>query len=162
LPIAAVSSLVQLAANSKVSIAFFRNSRYHCRPPCIEPFDFGATTGDFHLPYEHRIFSAMNIAKMMQQAQQMQEKMQTMQSDLAEKEVEATVGSGKLTVRANAAGEVLGIQIDPSLVDPDEVEILEDLVVTGVRQAIEQGKALAAEEMKAVTGGMDLPPGLGF
>ena len=104
----------------------------------------------------------MNIAKMMQQAQQMQEKMQTMQSELAQKEVEATVASGKLTVRANAAGEVLGIRIDPSLVNPDDVEILEELVVTGVRQAIEQGKALAAEEMKAVTGGMDLPPGLGF
>ena len=104
----------------------------------------------------------MNIAKMMKQAQQMQEKMQTMQSDLAQKEVEATVGSGTLTVRANAAGEVLGIRIDPSLVNPEEVEILEDLVVTGVRQAIEEGKALATEEMKAVTGGMDLPPGLGF
>lgn len=104
----------------------------------------------------------MNIAKMMKQAQQMQQKMQTMQSDLADKEVEASVGGGKITVRANAAGEVLGIRIDPSLVDPAEVELLEDLVVTGVRQAIEQGKALAAEEMKAVTGDMDLPPGLGF
>ena len=88
--------------------------------------------------------------------------MQTMQSDLAEKEVEASVGGGKITVRANGAGEVLGIKIDPAIVDSEDVEILEDLVLTGVRQAIEEGKALAAEEMKAVTGGMDLPPGLGF
>jgi DNA-binding YbaB/EbfC family protein len=104
----------------------------------------------------------MNIAKMMQQAQQMQEKMQTMQSDLAQKEVEASVGGGKVTVRANGAGEVLGLSIDPAIVDPDDVELLEDLVLSGVRQAIEQGKTLAAEEMKAVTGGMDLPPGLGI
>jgi DNA-binding YbaB/EbfC family protein len=104
----------------------------------------------------------MNIAKMMKQAQQMQQKMQTMQSELAQKEVEASVGSGKITVRANGAGEVLGISIDPSLLDPEYVEILEDLIVSGVSQAIEEGKALAAEEMKAVTGGMDLPPGLGF
>lgn len=104
----------------------------------------------------------MNIAKMMQQAQQMQEKMQTMQSELAEKEVEASVGGGKVTVRANGAGEVLNIKIDPSIVDASDVELLEDLVLSGVRKAIEQGKNLAAEEMKAVAGGLGLPPGLGF
>ena len=106
----------------------------------------------------------MNIAKMMKQAQQMQQKMQTMQSDLAQKHVEASVGdeNGKITVRANGAGEVLGIKIDPAIVANEEIEIVEDLILSGVRKAIEEGKALAAEEMKAVTGGMDLPPGLGF
>lgn len=104
----------------------------------------------------------MNIAKMMKQAQQMQAKMQTMQAELAEKEVEASVGGDKVVVRANGGGEVLSIKIDPSIVDAEDVEILEDLVLSGVRQAIEKGKELAAEEMKEVTGGMGLPPGLGF
>ena len=104
----------------------------------------------------------MNIAKMMKQAQQMQQKMQTLQAELADKEVEASVGGGKVTVKANGGGEVLSIKIDASIVDPEDVEFLEDLVLSGVRQAIEQGKALAAEEMKAVTGGLDLPPGMGL
>jgi len=104
----------------------------------------------------------MNIAKMMKQAQQMQSKMQTLQAELAEKEVEASVGGGKVIVKANGGGEVLSIKIDPVIVDPEDVEILEDLVLSGVRKAIEEGKALAAEEMKSVTGGLDLPPGMGF
>jgi len=104
----------------------------------------------------------MNIAKMMKQAQQMQSKMQTLQAELAEKEVEASVGGGKVTVKANGGGEVLSIKIDASIVDPEDVEILEDLVLSGVRKAIDEGKALAAEEMKSVTGGLDLPPGMGF
>lgn len=104
----------------------------------------------------------MNIAKMMKQAQQMQSKMQTLQAELAEKEVEASVGGGKVIVKANGSGEVLSIKIDASIVDPADVEILEDLVLSGVRKAIDEGKALAAAEMKNVTGGLDLPPGMGF
>lgn len=104
----------------------------------------------------------MNIAKMMKQAQQMQSKMQTLQAELAEKEVEASVGGGKVVVKANGGGEVLSIKIDASIVDPEDVEFLEDLVLSGVRKAIDEGKALAAEEMKNVTGGLDLPPGMGF
>lgn len=104
----------------------------------------------------------MNIAKMMKQAQQMQQKMQTMQGELAEKTVEASVGGGKVQVTANGAGDVLEIKIDPAVVDPEDVEMLEDLVLSGVKQAIEQGKAYAAEEMAKVTGGMGLPPGMGF
>jgi len=104
----------------------------------------------------------MNIAKMMKQAQQMQAKMQSLQAELAEQTVEETVGGGKVTVKANGAGEVLGIKIDPSIVDAEDVEILEDLVLSGVRKAIDSGKALAAEEMSKVTDGMGLPPGMGF
>lgn len=98
----------------------------------------------------------------MKQAQKMQEDMQNVQAGLAQKEVEATAGGGKVTVRATAAGEVLSIRIDPSVVDPQDVDLLEDLVLTGVRQALEKGKLAAAEEMKKVTAGMGLPPGLGF
>lgn len=104
----------------------------------------------------------MNIAKMMKQAQQMQAKMQSLQAELAGKTVETSVGGGKVTVQANGAGDVLSIRIDPAVVDPEDVEMLEDLVLSGVKQAIEKGKAMAAEEMQKVTGAMGLPPGLGF
>ncbi len=104
----------------------------------------------------------MNIAKMMKQAQQMQQKMQSLQAELAEKTVETSVGGGKVTVKANGAGDVLEIKIDPAVVDPEDVEMLEDLVLSGVKQAIEQGKGMASEEMQKITGGMGLPPGLGF
>jgi len=104
----------------------------------------------------------MNIAKMMKQAQKMQQQVQSMQADLAEKTVEASAGGGKVTVVANGAGEVVSIKIDPAVVDADDVEMLEDLVLSGVKQAIEQGKAFQAEEMEKITGGMGLPPGMGF
>lgn len=104
----------------------------------------------------------MNIAKMMKQAQQMQQKMQSLQSELAEQTIDVSVGGGKINVKANGAGDVLEIRIDPAVVDPEDVEMLEDLVLSGVKQAIEQGKAMAAAEMQKVTGGLGLPPGMGF
>lgn len=102
----------------------------------------------------------MDIAKMMQQVQQMQSQMQSTQAELAAEEVEASVGGGKVTVRANCAGDVLSIKIAPEVVDPSDVEMLEDLILSGVRQAIEKGKVKAAAELGKVTGGMGLPPGL--
>jgi DNA-binding YbaB/EbfC family protein len=104
---------------------------------------------------------AMNIAKMMKQAQQMQSNMQTVQAELAARTVDASV-AGKVHVTANGAGDVLSIRIDPSVVNAEDVEMLEDLVLTGVRQAIAKGRDMAAEEMKKVTAGMGLPPGMGF
>jgi DNA-binding YbaB/EbfC family protein len=99
----------------------------------------------------------MNIQKMLQQAQQMQSKLASTQAELANKTVESSVGGGKITVTANGAGDVLSIKIDPSVVDPQDVEILEDLVLAGVKQAIEDGRKLAADEMKKITGGMNIP-----
>ena len=104
----------------------------------------------------------MNIAKMMKQAQQMQKKMGQMQEELAEKDFEASVGGGKVTVIANGAGEVSSIKIDPSVVDPDDVEMLEDLVLSGVKQAIGQAKEDSSAEMGKLTAGLGLPPGMGF
>ena len=103
----------------------------------------------------------MNIAKMMKQAQQMQKKMQDAQEALAEKQIESRVGGGKVTVTATGAGDIVGIKIDPAAVDPDDVEFLEDLVLQGVKQAQEDAKVLAQEEMAKVGGGLDLG-GLGM
>jgi len=103
----------------------------------------------------------MNIQKMLQQAQRMQSQVAEMQAELAQKTVEATVGGGKIRVSANGAGEVLSIKIDPSVVDPQDVEILEDLILAGIKEAVDQAKSLAAAEMKKITGGMNIP-GLSF
>ena len=99
---------------------------------------------------------------MMQQAQKMQQDMASVQEDLANKRVEASVGGGKVVVTANAAGDVESIKISPEVLDPNDVEMLEDLVLSGVRQALEQGKKVQAEEMSKVTAGLGLPPGMGF
>lgn len=104
----------------------------------------------------------MNIAKMLKQAQQMQAKMQTAQEELARQTVEANIANGKVIVTANAAGEVLSLKLDPVLVAANDPEMLEDLILTGVQQALAKGKAAAAEEMQKITGGLGLPPGLGF
>jgi DNA-binding YbaB/EbfC family protein len=104
----------------------------------------------------------MNIKKMMQQAQKMQEQMLKAQDDVSKKLVTATAGGGKVTVVANGAGDVVSIKISPEVVDPQDVEMLEDLVLTGVRKAIEEGKQLAQSEMSRLTAGLGLPPGMGF
>ena len=105
----------------------------------------------------------MNIQKMMKQAQQMQAKMQQAQEELAEKTVEVTAGGGKITVTANGAGDILAIKISKDVVDPNDVEMLEDLILSGVQKAIEDGRALMQAEMGKITGGMGgMPPGLGF
>jgi nucleoid-associated protein EbfC len=103
----------------------------------------------------------MNINKLMKQAQKMQEQMAKTQAELEEKTVEVQAGGGKVTVVANGAGDVVSIKIAKEIVDPEDIEILEDLVLSGVQQAIEQGKALAQSEMGKLTGGMGLP-GLGL
>ncbi|HEV7866309.1 MAG TPA: YbaB/EbfC family nucleoid-associated protein [Chthoniobacteraceae bacterium] len=103
----------------------------------------------------------MNLKKMMQQAAKMQEQMQAAQADLADRTVTATAGGGKVTVVANGAGDVLSIKIDKSVVDPEDVEILEDLILSGVQKAITEGKELASSEMGKLTAGLGLPPGLG-
>ena len=96
----------------------------------------------------------MNIAKMMKQAQKMQADMAAAQEKLAAEEVEASVGGGKVVVRANCAGEVLSVKIDPQVVDPEDVEMLEDLVLAGVQQAIKEGKAKSEAAMGEVAGGL--------
>ena len=99
----------------------------------------------------------MNIQKLMKQAQQMQAGVAAKQEELAEQTVEASVGGGKVVVVANCAGDVQSIKIDPSVVDSEDVEFLEDLVLKGVQEAITKGKETAAAEMKKLTGGLGIP-----
>jgi DNA-binding YbaB/EbfC family protein len=104
----------------------------------------------------------MNLNKLMKQAQKMQEQMAQTQAELAEKTVEVEAGGGKVKVVANGAGEILSIKIDKEVVDPNDVEFLEEVVLSGVQGAIEQGKALAQSEMYKISSGLGLPPGLGL
>jgi DNA-binding YbaB/EbfC family protein len=105
----------------------------------------------------------MNIAKMMKQAQQMQADMAAAQEKLTAEEVEASVGGGKVVVRASCNGDILSVKIDPAVVDADDVEVLEDLVLAGVQQAIKEGRSKSEAALGKVTGGLgDLGiPGMG-
>ena len=87
----------------------------------------------------------------------MQEQMTKTQAELEKKTVEVSAGGGKVKVTANGAGDVIQIKIDKEIVDPEDVEFLEETVLTAVKQAIEQGKALAQSEMTKITGGLGIP-----
>jgi DNA-binding YbaB/EbfC family protein len=103
----------------------------------------------------------MNINKLMKQAQKMQEQMAKTQAELEDKTVEVQAGGGKVTAVANGNGDVVSIKIDKAVVDPNDVEFLEEVVLSAVQGAIEQGKALAQSEMSKLTGGLGVP-GLGM
>jgi len=79
---------------------------------------------------------------------------------LAEKTVEVSVGGEKVTVVANGLGDIVSIKIAKEVVDPEDTELLEDLILSGVKQAIEKGKSLAQSEMGRLTAGLGLPPGM--
>jgi len=96
----------------------------------------------------------MGMGDIMKQAQKMQEKMQKIQDELADLQVEASSGGGMVTVVANGKQEVLEVRIDKQVVDPEDVEMLEDLVVAAVNQAMEKAQELANEEMGKAAGGM--------
>jgi len=98
----------------------------------------------------------MNINKLMKQAQKMQEQMAKTQAELENKTVEVSAAGGKVKVTANGAGDVLAIKIDKEVVDPNDVEFLEEMVLSAVQQAVEQRKALAQSEMSRITGGLGL------
>ena len=101
------------------------------------------------------------MGDIMKQAQKMQEKMQKIQDELADLQVEASSGGGMVTVVANGKQEILEVRIDKQVVDPEDVEMLEDLVVAAVNQAMEKAQELANDEMGQAAGGMlgNLPGG---
>jgi nucleoid-associated protein EbfC len=97
---------------------------------------------------------------MMKQAAALQEKMQSLQAEIAALEVSGSAGAGLVTVIVDGKGGVKSVKIDPSLMKAEEVEILEDLIVAAASDARGKAEALAAEKMKALTAGLPLPPGL--
>ena len=101
-----------------------------------------------------------NLGEMMKQAQQMQAKMAEMQNKLEAVEITGASGGGLVTVILSGKGQVRGIKIDPSLVDPGEVEVLEDLIAAGMNDAKAKLEVRLAAEMAKITGGLNLPPGL--
>jgi DNA-binding YbaB/EbfC family protein len=102
----------------------------------------------------------MDMARLLKQAQQMQARMNEMKEELADRKVTATSGGGMVTVEANGRGEILSIKIDPQVVDPDDLEMLEDLIVAAVNEAKRRVEDLVKEEMAKLTGGLPIPPGL--
>ncbi len=101
-----------------------------------------------------------NIGRLMKQAQEMQSKMAEMQAKLEAVEISGAAGGGMVTATLNGKGELRRLKIDPSLADPDDVEVLEDLVIAAVNDAKTKVEAHVAEEMKKLTGGLQLPPGM--
>lgn len=102
----------------------------------------------------------MNLGAMMKQAQQMQAKMEEAQRKLDDIAVEGAAGGGMVKVVSSAKGDVKSVTIDPSIVDPADVEMIEDLVLAALNDAKSKAEAAMAEEMKSVTGGLQLPPGM--
>lgn len=101
-----------------------------------------------------------NLSQLMKQAQQMQAKMQEMQQKLDGMTVEGAAGGGLIKVTMTCKGEVITLKIDPSLVNKDEVEILEDLVTAAMNDAKFKSQKLMEEEMAKLTGGLSLPGGM--
>lgn len=107
-----------------------------------------------------------NIAEIMKQAQKqaqkMQKQMDDLQNDLKERIVEASSGGGMVIVHANGKQEILSIKIDPEVVDPKDVQMLEDLILSAVSQALKKSQELYQTEMGKLTGGMNIPglPGM--
>jgi DNA-binding YbaB/EbfC family protein len=86
-----------------------------------------------------------------------QERVQQLQKELADKRVEATAGGGMVRIVANGSQEILEIHIDPEVVDPEEVEMLEDLIMAAANEARQRSKELMAEEISKITGGLQIP-----
>lgn len=103
----------------------------------------------------------MNLNKIMKQAQKMQEQMAKTQAELEGKTVEVQAAGGRVTVVANGSGDVISIKIAKEIVDPEDVDFLQEAVLNGVKEAIAQGKELAQSEMTKITGGLGIP-GLGL
>ena len=98
-----------------------------------------------------------DMNKLMQQAQQMQEQMAQAQEQLAHETVEATAGGGLVTVKATGTGEIVEIKIDPKAIDPDDPEMLEDVVLAAVNEALRSAQALAQSKLGGSLGSLGIP-----
>ena len=97
------------------------------------------------------------MGKMMKQAQQLQSKMMKLQEELAEKTVESSSGGGMVKVTANGRQQILSIQIEKEVVDPEDVEMLQDLILAAVNEALTKSQEMVAAEMSKLTGGLNIP-----
>jgi DNA-binding YbaB/EbfC family protein len=104
----------------------------------------------------------MNIQKMMKEAQKMQERLAKAQNDLAAQTLQVSSGGGKVNVTVNGGGDITAIKIAPEVVDPQDVEMLEDLVLSGIREAQDAARKLQSDTMGQVAGGLGGLPGLGI
>jgi DNA-binding YbaB/EbfC family protein len=100
------------------------------------------------------------LGDMMREAQKLQAKMAEMQEEAKKKTVEATAGGGMVTVIASGAGEIISIKIEKDVVNPDDVEMLQDLIMAAVNEALRRAQEMVGDEMSKLTGGLQLP-GLG-
>lgn len=103
-----------------------------------------------------------NMGQLMKQAQQLQTKMAKLQDELAERTVEASSGGGMVTVRVNGRQEVVSIRMEREVIDPEDAEMLQDLVLAAVNDGLSRAKAMVNDEMGKLTKGLNLPniPGL--
>lgn len=99
----------------------------------------------------------MNMNNLMKQAQKMQQEMEKAQVDLENKEFTATAGGGAVKVKVNGKRQILDIIIEPDVVDPDDVEMLQDLILTACNQALQMVEETTANQMKKLTGGLNMP-----
>lgn len=98
-----------------------------------------------------------NIQNLLKQAQKIQSQVTQMQAELGERRIEASAGGGMVTATVNGRQELIALRIDSQVVDPNDVEMLEDLIVAAVSEALSRASEMAAEEMKKLTGGLALP-----
>ena len=101
-----------------------------------------------------------NMNNMMKQAQKMQKEMMKLQEEIEQRTVEASAGGGAVTVVVSGKKDVKSIIIKPEVVDPDDIEMLQDLVMAAINEAIRQADEMVAKEMSKLTGGLNLPGGL--
>jgi hypothetical protein len=97
------------------------------------------------------------MANMMKQAQQLQSKMMKLQEELAEKTVEASAGGGMVKVQVNGKQQIVSLEIENEVVDPDDVEMLQDLILAAVNEALAKAQEMVSTEMSKLTGGMNIP-----
>lgn len=97
------------------------------------------------------------LGNLMKQARLMQERMAQLQAEMGKRTVEASAGGGMVKAVANGNGELVAIKVDKEVVDPEEVEILEDLVTAAVNEAVKKGRELMGEELRKITGGLPIP-----
>lgn len=102
------------------------------------------------------------LGNILKQAQKMQEQLTSVQQELAQKTVEGSAGGGMVTTIANGKGEILGIKIERQVVNPEEIDMLEDLVTASVNEALRKSHELVSNEMSKITGGLNLPGIGGF